>query len=98
MDTVPKHASKSIMDHLTRHQLKGLPWPSQSLHLISTENLWTDLRRAVVARKPRNVKELGDLRDEKWRKIPPTRTERLLAEDPLKATLWTTFYVLLKYF
>lgn len=78
MDTDPKHVSKSTMDHLTRHQLKVLPWPSQSLHLISTENLWTDLKRAVVARKPRNVKELVDLCDEEWRKIPPTRTERLL--------------------
>lgn len=67
MDNDPKHTKKPTMDHLKRHQPKVLPWPSQSPHLISIENLWLDLKRAEYARKPRNLKGLEDVCDEEWR-------------------------------
>ncbi len=79
MDHDPKHISKSTMDYLKRRKLKVLPWPSQSPDLNIIENLWIDLKRAVRARRPRNLTELEDCCKEEWAKIPQTRTERLLA-------------------
>lgn len=59
MDNDPKHTKK------THHgPPQEAPAEGQS---ISFENLWLDLKRAVYARKPRNLKELEDVCDEEWR-------------------------------
>lgn len=78
-DNDPKHTSKSTMDYLKRRKLKVLPWPSQSPDLNIIENLWIDLKRAVHARRPKNLTELEAFCKEEWAKIPQTRIERLLA-------------------
>ncbi|CAJ0945459.1 unnamed protein product [Ranitomeya imitator] len=58
MDNDPKHMSKSTIDYLKRQKLKVLQWPSQSPDLDIIENLWLDLKKAVHARRPRNLTEL----------------------------------------
>ena len=68
------------MDYLKRRMLKVLRWRPQSPDLNITENLWIDLKRAVRARRPRNLTELEEFCKEEWVKIPQTRTERLLAD------------------
>ena len=78
-DNDPKHTWKSTMDDLKRHKLKVLEWPSQSPDLNIIENLWVDLKRAVHARRPKNIAELEAFCKEEWEKIPNTRIERLLA-------------------
>uniref|UniRef100_A0A3Q3KMZ5 Tc1-like transposase DDE domain-containing protein n=1 Tax=Monopterus albus TaxID=43700 RepID=A0A3Q3KMZ5_MONAL len=78
-DNDPKHTSKSTMEYLKRRRLKVLEWPSQSPDLNIIENLWVDLKRAVHARRPKNITELEAFCKEEWEKIPSTRIERLLA-------------------
>uniref|UniRef100_A0A8C5MRA4 Transposase n=1 Tax=Leptobrachium leishanense TaxID=445787 RepID=A0A8C5MRA4_9ANUR len=68
-DNDPKHTSKSTRAWL---QIKGwniLEWPSQSPDLNPIENLWWDLKKAVVVRKPKNVTELEAFAHDEWAKI-----------------------------
>ena len=68
-DNNPKHTSKSTMDYLKGRTLKVLAWPSQSLDLNIIENLWVALKRAVHARRPKNIIELEAFSKDEWEKI-----------------------------
>uniref|UniRef100_A0A8C5N259 Transposase n=1 Tax=Leptobrachium leishanense TaxID=445787 RepID=A0A8C5N259_9ANUR len=77
-DNDPKHTSKSTRAWL---QIKGwniLEWPSQSPDLNPIENLWWDLKKAVVVRKPKNVTELEAFAHDEWAKIPVDRCKTLV--------------------
>ena len=78
-DNDPKHTLKSSMDFLKMCKQKVLPWLSQSPNLNIIENLLIDLKRAVHARRPKNLIELEALHREEWAKIPQSWTEILLA-------------------
>ena len=75
-----KHTSKSTQDCLTKKKPKVLEWPNQSPDLNPIEMLWFDLKRALHARKPSNLKELRTFRDEEWAKISPDWCRRLITD------------------
>ena len=78
-DNDPKHTSKSTTEWLKKNKMKTLEWPSQSPDLNPIEMLWYDLKKAVHARKPSNVTELGQFCKDEWAKIPPGRCKSLIA-------------------
>ena len=54
--------------------LNVLEWPSQSPDLNLIENLWRDLKIAMLRGSPSNVIEL----EEKWDKLPKYRGSKLV--------------------
>ncbi|KAF7645443.1 hypothetical protein LDENG_00204490, partial [Lucifuga dentata] len=58
---------------------KILEWLSQSPDLNPIENLWWDLKKAVAARKPKNINELEAIAHEEWTKIPQERCQKLVS-------------------
>jgi hypothetical protein len=51
-------------------ELQYLPWPEQSPHLNITELLWSILETTVRNRSPTSLKQLEDVLQEEWYKIP----------------------------
>lgn len=78
-DNDPKHTSKSTKAWLEKKGWKVLEWPSQSPDLNPIENLWWDLKKAVGARKPKNISELETFAHEEWAKIPKERCQKLVS-------------------
>ncbi|KAF7653672.1 hypothetical protein LDENG_00080200 [Lucifuga dentata] len=58
---------------------KILEWSSQSPDLNPIENLRWDLKKAVAARKPKNINELEAIAHEEWGKIPQERCQKLMS-------------------
>ena len=54
----------------------------ESPDLNPIENLWWDLKKAVVARKPKNITELEAYAHEEWAKIPKERCHEEWAKIP----------------
>ena len=77
-DNDPKHASKSTKAWLEKKGWKLLEWPSQSPDLNPIENLWWDLKKAVAARRPKNIADLETIAHEEWAKIPKSCAARSL--------------------
>ncbi|KAI8522083.1 hypothetical protein Bbelb_018370 [Branchiostoma belcheri] len=78
-DNDPKHTSKSTKAWLEKKGWKVLEWPSQSPDLNPIENLWWDLKKAIAARKPKNIAELETFAHEEWAKIPKERCQKLVS-------------------
>lgn len=81
-DNDPKHTSKSTKVWIQKKSWNLLEWPSQSPDLNPIENLWWDLKKAVAARKPKNLKELEAFAQEEWAKIPQERCQKLVTGYP----------------
>ena len=58
MDNDTKHTSKVVAKCLKNNKVKLLEWPSQSPDLNPIENLWTELKKRVRARRPTNLTQL----------------------------------------
>ena len=70
MDNDPKHTSK-VAKWLKDNKVKVLEWP-QSPDCNPIENVWTELKKRVRARRPTNLTQLHQLCQEEWTKIHPT--------------------------
>lgn len=78
-DNDPKHTSKSTKAWMTTKKYRLLEWPSQSPDLNPIEMLWSDLKKAVHARKPTNLQQLRQFCTEEWGKIPVERCQKLVS-------------------
>uniref|UniRef100_A0AAZ3RVB6 Tc1-like transposase DDE domain-containing protein n=1 Tax=Oncorhynchus tshawytscha TaxID=74940 RepID=A0AAZ3RVB6_ONCTS len=72
MNNDPKHTSKVVAKWLKDNKVKVLEWLSQSPDLNPIENLWSELKRSVCARRPTNLTQLHQLCQEEWDKSHPT--------------------------
>ncbi|PAA51081.1 hypothetical protein BOX15_Mlig033219g1 [Macrostomum lignano] len=77
-DNDPKHTSAATRRWLQQRRIKVMEWPSQSPDLNPIEMLWTDLKKMVHARKPKNLWELAEFCIEEWQKVPAERCAALV--------------------
>ena len=95
MDNDPNHTSKVVAKWLKENKVKILEWPSQSPDLNSIVNLWAELKKHVVARRPTNLTQLHQLCQEQWAKIHPTYCGKLVEGDPKLLTKLKMFKAML---
>jgi transposase len=78
-DNDPKHTSASTKRWFQSKRIRVMDWPSQSPDLNPIEMLWHDLKMAVHARKPSNLRELAAYCHEEWARISQDRCKRLVS-------------------
>jgi transposase len=72
-DNAPIHTTGTVRWWFEEHEGKHhLPWPAQSSDLNIVESLWSVLKTRTRNRFPRtiSVKQLEDVHQEEWYKIP----------------------------
>jgi hypothetical protein len=70
-------------------ELQHLPWPAQSPDLNITEPLWSVLETRVRNRfpPPTSLKQLEDVLQEEWDKIPLETVQNLYESIPRRTAL-----------
>jgi transposase len=86
MDNDLKHTSKVVAKWLKDNQVKVLEWLLQSPDLNPIENVWTELKKPVRARRPTNLTQLHQLCPEEWVKIHPIYCGKLVEGYPKRLT------------
>ena len=77
-DNDPKQTSKSTQKWFSENKINVFQWPSQSLDSNPIENMWSELKRAVHKRKPKNMTDLERFCIKKWSKILPNVFPKLI--------------------
>jgi hypothetical protein len=85
MDNDPKNTSK-VVTKWRKDNVKVLEWTSQSSDLNPIENVWTELKKCVRARRSTNLTQLHQLCQEEWAKIHPTYCGNLVEGYPKRLT------------
>jgi hypothetical protein len=80
-DSVPIHTAGTVQSLLEDHEgeLQHLPWPVQSPYLNIIEPLWLVLETRMRKRfpLPTSLKQLEDVLQEEWYKIPLVTVQNL---------------------
>jgi len=66
-DNAPSHKASLVTNWLFKKGVRLLDFPPYSPDLNPIENLWSDLKRRVEQRNPRNVEELEKYLREEWK-------------------------------
>ena len=66
MDNDHKHTSKVVAKSLKDNKVKVLEWRSQIPDLNPIENVWAELKKRVLVRRPTNLTRLHLLCQEEW--------------------------------
>ena len=77
-DNNPKLTSKSTKKFFSEKNWTVLEWPSHYPDLNPIEMLWSDLKKMVHARSPKNLTQLKDYALEEWSKIDKRRCQTLI--------------------
>ena len=77
-DNNPKHTSALITEYLDIKRIKTMSWPPQSPDMNPIENLWHYLKTKIAQRNPKNIRELGEITIEEWKRIPKDMCQRLV--------------------
>jgi hypothetical protein len=80
-DSAPIHAAGTVQSWFEEHEveLQHLPWPAQSPDLNIIEPLWSVLETIMKNRfaAPTSLRELEDVLQEEWYKIPLETVKKL---------------------
>ena len=68
-DNVPCHKAKKCMTCLRDNNVIVMDWPGQSPDLNPIENLWHDLGKTVLNKKPTNLDDLWEMVSHHWGQI-----------------------------
>ena len=77
-DNDPKHTAKNTQEWLRARHWTILKWPSMSPDLNPIGYLWKELIHAIWRRHPSNLRQLEQLANEEWAKIPVDRCRSLI--------------------
>ena len=61
-----------------------MDWPTQSLNLNPTENMWDQIKGMVQKYNPRNLTELWTSVNTAWEAFPPERLTDLISSMPCR--------------
>ena len=82
MDNDHKHTYIVVAKWLKDNKVKVLERPEQNPDLNPIDNLWTELKKCVRARRPTNLTQLHQLCQEERAKIYPTYRVKLMEGYP----------------
>ena len=77
-DNDPKHTSTLITEYLDIKKIKTMSWLPQSPDMNSIGNLWHYIKTKIVQKNPKNIKELGEITIEEWKRIPKDMCQRFV--------------------
>ncbi len=66
----PKHTSTLITEYLDIKKIKTMSWLPRSPDINPIENLWHYLKTEIARKNSINIKELGEITIEEWKRMP----------------------------
>ena len=68
-DNDPKHTSGVVQRYIANKKVTVMKWPARSPDLKPIENLWAQLNRITMERKPTNEKEVFEVLERGWESL-----------------------------